>query len=68
MDFVQLVAGHDFTCGITPEQSVFCWGMISGYLPGLFEQITASSSANNVCGVLTDGKIYCTGTHILAIV
>eukprot|EP01032_Pedospumella_encystans_P025078 gene25078-28350_t len=65
MDFVQLVAGHDFTCGITPEQSVFCWGIISGYLPGLFEQITASSSANNVCGVLTDGKIYCTGHSTL---
>ena len=58
---MQLVAGMDFTCGMTPEQTVFCWGRISGYLPGLFEQITASGFSNTVCGVLTDGKIYCFG-------
>ena len=61
MDFVQLVAGNSFSCGMTMEQTVFCWGRIKGFIPGLYEQITASSFGFLGCGVMTDGKINCWG-------
>ena len=62
MDFVQIVGAHDFTCGITLDQTVFCWGdRVSGFIPGLYEQITAASYGNVACGVLTDGSINCWG-------
>jgi hypothetical protein len=61
MEFVQIVAGETFTCGLTTDQTVFCWGSVSGYIPGLYEQITASGYGNVGCGVLTDGKINCWG-------
>lgn len=61
MNFVQIVAGEDYTCGMTLEQTVFCWGGVSGFVPGHYEQITGSSYGKNGCGVLTDGKINCWG-------
>jgi hypothetical protein len=66
MEFVQIVGAHDFTCGITLEQTVYCWGgdsHASGWIPGLYEQISAASSGNVACGVLTDGKINCWGKN-----
>jgi hypothetical protein len=61
MDFVQLVTGRSFSCGMTPDQTVFCWGSIKGYIPGLYEQITAAGSGNVGCGVMTNGQINCWG-------
>ena len=61
MNFVQLAGGMGFTCGITSDQTVFCWGTISGQVQGLFKQITADGSDHFVCGVLIDGSIRCWG-------
>lgn len=60
---IQIVSGHTFTCGLSILQTVHCWGM---YLPdhladikGLYTQISAGRRF--VCGVMTDGRIGCTG-------
>jgi len=64
--FVQVVSGQFFSCGITIEQRVQCWGSIetgsgtrSGEVAGLFTQLSADRFA--VCGVMTDGRISCWG-------
>jgi hypothetical protein len=65
MEFVQIVGAHDFTCGITLDQTVHCWGdEVSGVIPGLYEQISAASMGNVACGVQTDGKINCWGKSL----
>jgi len=61
LDFVQLVGGFSFSCGIAIDQTVHCWGSISGQIPGLYEQITAPDDGYFGCGVLIDGKINCWG-------
>ena len=61
IDFVQLVGGFSFSCGITIDQTVHCWGSISGQIPGLYEQITAPDDGFFGCGVLIDGRINCWG-------
>lgn len=59
--FVQIVAGQFFSCGITVEQNVLCWGRIdTKEVPGLFTQITAAQFY--ACGVMTDGRISCWGS------
>lgn len=61
IDFVQLVGGFSFSCGISIDQTVHCWGSISGQIPGLYEQITAPDDGYFGCGVLIDGRINCWG-------
>mmetsp|Transcript_28695 Transcript_28695/g.27492 ORF Transcript_28695/g.27492 Transcript_28695/m.27492 type:complete len:319 (-) Transcript_28695:52-1008(-) len=64
--FIQLASGISFTCGITLEQTVLCWGNVrnGGRVPGLFTQITASELY--ACGVRTDGSVLCWGhSHVL---
>ena len=66
MNFIQLITGQLFSCGITTEQSVFCWGglhkRMTGQIPGLYLQITADGGGRFACGVMTDGNINCWGT------
>lgn len=59
--FVQLASGSSFTCGITLEQTVICWGSVNfgRTVPGIFTQITASEQY--ACGVKTDGGLFCWG-------
>jgi len=61
--FVQIVSGQFFSCGITLEQRVVCWGWIElpqrNEIPGLYSQISAGNV--HVCGVKTDGHIFCWG-------
>ena len=61
MDFVQLVGGYSFSCGITIDQTVHCWGSINGQMPGLYEQITAPDDGSFGCGILIDGRVNCFG-------
>ena len=63
MDFVQVVAGQSFSCGIDIDQSVICWGgkIVTKNPPGLFKQLSADSSAQFACGILIDNSISCWG-------
>jgi hypothetical protein len=62
-NYVQLSSGHHFTCGISVDQLVRCWGDIaSREVPGLYTQISAA--AKHGCGVKTDGHIACWGRFI----
>lgn len=65
MYFVQLATGNSFSCGITVEQQVHCWGgfegEMSGQISGLYMQINADGGGRFACGVMTDGNIHCWG-------
>eukprot|EP01038_Epipyxis_sp_PR26KG_P014147 gene14147-18985_t len=61
LDFIQITAGRSFTCGVTIDQTLHCWGQISGSIPGLFKQISADPSEAYFCGVMIDGTLYCYG-------
>jgi hypothetical protein len=65
--FIQLASGISFTCGITLEQTVLCWGSVrnGGRVPGLFTQITASELY--ACGVRTDGSLLCWGEDMYTV-
>ena len=67
MDFVQVVAGQSFSCGIDIDQSVICWGgkSVTKNPPGLFKQLSADSSAQFACGILIDNSISCWGMIII---
>ena len=57
---MQVVSGMYYSCGITLEQSVHCWGRLPEQtIDGLYSQITGGK--HFACGVLTDGKINCWG-------
>ena len=63
MDFVQVVSGQSFSCGIDVDQAVMCWGGMSvpKNPPGLFKQVSADSSSHFACGILIDNSISCWG-------
>jgi hypothetical protein len=61
IDFVQIVTGQFFSCGVAIDQTVHCWGAIDKTVPGLFTQITSSEDSFFACGVLVDGSIKCWG-------
>lgn len=69
VDFVQVASGQSFSCGITIDQSVVCWGgdsdgttsVLNKNPPGLFKQISADSSAQFACGIMIDDSIFCWG-------
>lgn len=65
--FIQLSGGEMFNCGVTVEQTVFCWGHkdIQGQIPGLYRQISVSQSFG--CGILTDGGINCWGMFMFSV-
>ena len=48
-----------FSCGITLDQVVLCWGRVNEAVEGLYSQITAAKHFG--CGVLTDGRVQCWG-------
>jgi hypothetical protein len=59
-NFVQIVAGVYFSCGLTAEQTVHCWGDIGQQKEeGMYLQISAGS--HYVCGILVDGRLRCWG-------
>ena len=62
---MQLATGHSFSCGITVEQLVYCWGgfdgEMTGQVPGMYVQINADGGGRYACGVMTDGNINCWG-------
>ena len=62
---MQLVAAHTFTCGISFDESLQCWGSFAGTVPCLYRQISSGSEAFFVCGVMTNGKINCGGKIVL---
>jgi alpha-tubulin suppressor-like RCC1 family protein len=76
MRFNSVVAGNEFTCGLTTTADAYCWGL------GAFGQLgngqttsspspvkvagdlkfeTLAAGALAVCGLTTDGKVYCWG-------
>ena len=58
--FVQLAAGLYFTCGLSVDQRVHCWGQISNTPEdGLYMQISAGNYF--ACGLLIDGQFKCWG-------
>ena len=58
---MQVVAGLTFSCAIAVDQTVHCWGGMSGQIPGLFKQITAPSDGFSACGIYIDGRATCWG-------
>lgn len=59
--FVQVSSGHFFTCGVTIDETVKCWGDIKNVPSGLFSQV--SSGEYHACGVLKDSSIKCWGAN-----
>lgn len=58
--FVQLAAGLYFSCGLSADQRISCWGQISGTPDdGLYIQISAGNYF--ACGLLIDGQVKCWG-------
>ena len=60
--FVQISAAATYTCGVTLEQHIICWGEVphEKHLPGAdFVQVTASVS--HTCGLHQTGKTECWG-------
>jgi hypothetical protein len=57
---VQIVSGMYYSCGVTLEQSVMCWGRLPDVpISGLYSQITGGK--HYACGVMTDGRLNCWG-------
>lgn len=57
---IQIISGFFYSCGITLDQTVQCWGRLADTpVPGLYSQITGA--IDYACGVMTDGKINCWG-------
>ena len=58
--FVQLAVGLYFSCGLSADQRIHCWGQISGTPDdGLYIQISAGNYF--ACGLLIDGRLKCWG-------
>jgi len=62
IEFVQITSGMFFSCGISIDQTVHCWGHIESIVPGLYTQITADGDGRFACGLLLDGTINCWGS------
>lgn len=60
-DFVQLSCGGSYTCGLTAEERVQCWGGIGGDLKGQFIQV--SSGLDHTCALSLSGTISCMGRN-----
>jgi len=65
--FVQVISLLHYSCGLTVDGEVICWGE-SEYKPktveGSWKQISADSASTFFCGVLMDSSIQCIGTHL----
>lgn len=65
-NFVSLSAGHDFTCGLTHDGTVRCWGanpeISSNPKPNVFFT-RISAGADSVCGLKEDGGLECWGKN-----
>lgn len=59
---MQIVSGMYYSCGVTLEQSVVCWGRLQSDMPvsGLYSQITGGK--HYACGIMTNGHLNCWGT------
>lgn len=62
--FVRIRAGWQFTCGITDEYKLHCWGYKDSGLtkprPGKYSQVAAGGSTH-VCAIGLDGVVSCWG-------
>ena len=69
--FVQISAGHSFTCGIQSNGAAKCWGKNDAgqrtpppYPQSIFEHVSASFGGDHVCGILKeDGDVRCWGNN-----
>ncbi len=73
--FTKLSAGLEFTCGLTPEQDIYCWGELFTNVPGAtitdgpklassgLKFTDVSAGGGFVCATATDAKTYCAGTN-----
>jgi len=59
--FVQVSCGGTFTCGLTFDEQVRCWGGIGGGLRGRFVQV--SSGIDHACAVSLLGHVSCIGRN-----
>lgn len=66
--FVQLSVASAYSCGLTPEGHVSCWGDdVSGRLSpplGSYQNVSAGPLA--ACGILSSGEVTCWGDPVLA--
>lgn len=71
--FVQVSAGAGYSCGVTTDQTVLCWGRNADgestpppHDPGTFQQVSAGGwPAAHSCGVTTDQTVVCWGDNSL---
>lgn len=60
--FVQISCGGSFTCGLSFDEQVTCWGGIGGAgMLGQFVQVSAG--LDHACAVSLDGRISCVGRN-----
>ncbi|MGH3375792.1 MAG: RCC1 domain-containing protein [Actinoallomurus sp.] len=77
-DFVHLTDGLEHTCGVTPDNRVFCWGynhygqlgdgtttnrLLPRLVAGGVHFKVVSAGTNFTCGLGTDDKAYCWGDN-----
>ncbi len=64
--FIELVAGHKFSCGLRPGGEAECWGIdnfsVSSPPAGRFTRLDAGPY--HVCGLRPDGEAECWGADI----
>eukprot|EP00750_Incisomonas_marina_P016841 INCI19594.1.p1 GENE.INCI19594.1~~INCI19594.1.p1 ORF type:complete len:353 (+),score=62.69 INCI19594.1:151-1209(+) len=60
--FVQISCGGSFTCGLSFDEQVTCWGGIGGAgMSGQFVQVSAG--LDHACAVSLDGRLSCVGRN-----
>ena len=63
LEFRQVAAGSQRTCGVTIGRAVYCWGSSPTLVEGglSFDQVEPSGS--HACGLTTSGLAYCWGRN-----
>lgn len=66
IDFAQVAAGRDFSCGLAADGTAYCWDQFPGVpiaTSGTVKLKSLSVRYRHSCGVGQDGKAYCWGDN-----
>ena len=64
LEFVQISAGSDGTCGVTADQRIVCWGTpTSEPIPCEQFRTVQADPVSYICGITTDDRLLCWGEY-----